>query len=608
VSGTDLKQRLAAILAADAAGYSRLMAVDERATVAALDAARVVFRTQIEASQGRVIDMAGDSVLAVFETATGAVSAALAIQAQIDAAGASIAEDRRMRFRIGIHLGDIIEKSDGTVYGEGVNIAARLESLAQPGGITVSESIHAAVRGKVSAGFQDRGEQPVKNIPHPVRAFAVNVDSNAAAKHPLAAGDIDLSLPDKPSIAVLPFANMSGDPEQEYFTDGITEDIITELSRFHSLFVIARNSSFTYKGKAVDVRTVAKGLGVRYVLEGSIRRSANRIRVTAQLIDALTGNHLWAEKYDRVLEDIFAVQEEVTRAIVAAIAPHIETSEAAKSHSVRPGNFSAYEIAMRAWAAAQASFGEGEDAAREEALRLSREALSIDPRCGAALRTIAFARWQQIYLRTKASVGEAHDEGLSAATRAIAIDSADHVAHLWKGTLLFNAGQQYAGLADARRAYELNPNDSLTLAGLGFFEAMCGDAQKGIEYVANALRLSPRDPSRYLYLNYLGWAQFAAANYEKGCEAAQRSIGEAPKMAAPHLCLVVNWIALAEIARAKAEFQVARDLAPNLIEARLAGQWLSPVPEFRRRATTFLRVAAGLEDPAAADALRKGAP
>ena len=351
MTGTELKQRLAAILAADVAGYSRLMATDERATVTALDAARAVFRMQIESNQGRVIDMAGDSVLAVFETAAGAVSAALAVQQELNSAVSGVPEDRRMRFRIGIHLGDIIEKSDGTIYGDGVNIAARLEGLAEPGGITVSESIRTAVKGKVSAGFEDQGEQKVKNIPEPVRAYRVVREDGAAPKAKSAAGEIDLSLPDKPSIAVLPFANLSGDPEQEYFTDGITEDVITELSRFHSLFVIARNSTFTYKGKAVDVRTVAKELGVRYVLEGSIRRAANRIRVTAQLIDALTGNHIWAEKYDRVLEDIFAVQEELTRSIVTAIAPQIQVAEQSKVRRRRPTNLSAYEIAVRAWAA-----------------------------------------------------------------------------------------------------------------------------------------------------------------------------------------------------------------------------------------------------------------
>ena len=299
-----LQHRLAAILAADAAGYSRLMAVDDKATVAALDAARAVFREQVEAQQGRVIDMAGDSVLAVFGTVAGAVTAALAIQAQVNAVADAEAIDRRMRFRIGVHLGDVIEKADGTVYGDGVNIAARLQGLAEPGGITVSESIRSAVKGKVGASFEDHGEQAVKNIADPVRAWRLRTGAvEPVATVPAAPSitAIDLSLPDKPSIAVLPFVNISGDPEQEYFTDGITEDIITELSRFHSLFVIARNSSFSYKGQSPDIRRVGKELGVRYVLEGSIRKSAQRIRVTGQLIDALTGNHLWAEKYGRVL-------------------------------------------------------------------------------------------------------------------------------------------------------------------------------------------------------------------------------------------------------------------------------------------------------------------
>jgi adenylate cyclase len=247
LSEPELTQRLAAILAADVAGYSRLMSVDERATVAALDAARAVFRNQIESSRGRVIDMAGDSVLAVFEIATGAVSAALAIQQKLIAASGSVPDDRRMRFRIGIHLGEIMEKADGTVYGDGVNIAARLQALAEPGGITVSESIRTAVKGKLSASFDDQGAQQVKNIAEPVRAYRVGPEGSAAPKATLAAGEIDLSLRDMPSIAVLPFTNMSGDPEQEYFTDGMVEDIITALSRFKWLAVIARNSTFTYR-------------------------------------------------------------------------------------------------------------------------------------------------------------------------------------------------------------------------------------------------------------------------------------------------------------------------------------------------------------------------
>jgi adenylate cyclase len=350
---TRFSNRLAAILAADAAGYSRLMAADAHATLAALDAARAVFRSQTEAHRGRVVDTAGDSVLAVFETAAGAVAAALAIQASINPQADAAPEERRMHFRIGVHLGDVIEKADGTVYGDGVNIAARLQALAEPGGIAISDAVRGAVRGKVAASFDDLGEQTAKNMAEPVHAFALRAEAAAPAtttQPRLNVAQIDLSLPDKPSIAVLPFVNMSGDPQQEYFTDGITEDIITELSRFHTLFVIARNSSFSYKGQSPDIRRVGKELGVRYVLEGSIRKSAQRIRVTGQLIDALTGNHLWAEKYDRVLEDIFAVQEELTRSIVAAVAPQIGAAESDKVHRRRPESLGAYEHAVSALA------------------------------------------------------------------------------------------------------------------------------------------------------------------------------------------------------------------------------------------------------------------
>src|SRR6185503_11824270 len=316
---TELKQRLAAILAADVTGYSRLMASDDRATVVSLDAARRVFRAQIEANQGRVIDMAGDSVLAVFETAIGAVQAALRVQQELGLSSKDVPEDRRMRFRIGVHLGDVIEKADGTVYGDGVNIAARLEGLCAPGGITVSESIRTAVRGKVEAGFEDQGEQKVKNIPDPVRAYRVKVDGEAAPTAGAAAREDGDAPRDKPSIAVLPFANMSGDPEQEYFSDGITEDIITDLSKLSGLLVIARNSSATYKGRAVDVRQVGRDFKVSHVLEGSVRRAGERVRITSQLLDAATGHHVWAERYDRDIADIFTVQDEITREIVAAL-------------------------------------------------------------------------------------------------------------------------------------------------------------------------------------------------------------------------------------------------------------------------------------------------
>ncbi len=293
VSDTELKQRLAAILAADVVGYSRLMSLDERATVAALDTARNVFRMHIESSQGRVIDMAGDSVLAVFESASGAVSAALAVQAELGKLGADSPEVSRMRFRIGMHLGDVIEKADGTVYGDGVNIAARLEGLAEPGGVTVSESIRTAVKGKVNAEFEDQGEQQVKNIADPVRAYAVR----AVVDTLLAITGVDVSQPvsgfgSRPAIAVLPFANLTGDPDQEYFADGLAEDILTRLAMQRWLPVIAGNSSFAYRGRTTDAKAVGRMLGARYVLEGSVRKSGNRVRVTGLLIDAATGHHI----------------------------------------------------------------------------------------------------------------------------------------------------------------------------------------------------------------------------------------------------------------------------------------------------------------------------
>ena len=294
--------------------------------------------------------MAGDSVLAVFETATGAVSAALAIQQEIGASAQAVPEHRRMRFRIGVHLGDVMEKSDGTVYGDGINIAARLEGLAEPGGIILSDIVHGAVRDRINATFEDAGEHKVKNIPRALRAYRVLTDAAvprqcepaAVATSALAGGEVDLSSPNKPSIAVLPFANMSDDPEQDYFADGLVEDITTTLSKISGLSVIARNSSFAYKGRAVDVRQVARELGVRYVLEGGVRKSANRIRITAQLIDAGTGAHIWAERYDRAIEDIFAVQDEITLVLATEMQVRLTEGEQARLRYSTTNNIEAW--------------------------------------------------------------------------------------------------------------------------------------------------------------------------------------------------------------------------------------------------------------------------
>jgi TolB-like protein/class 3 adenylate cyclase len=396
----------AAILAADVVGYSRLMGRDESGTLARLREHRTQRLEPVLARHGgRLVKLTGDGALVEFASAVDALGAAIEFQQAMANANREQPEDTTIVFRIGLHLGDLIVEGDD-LYGDGVNIAARLEAEAPPGGIIVSRAVREAVEGRLRAKLHALGELTLKNIERPIRAFRVEWDETdwqAIATSPARHSEPNaptLALPDKPSIAVLPFQNMSGDPEQEYFTEGVTEDIITELSRFHSLFVIARNSSFSYKGKSPDFRQVGRELGVRYVLEGSIRKSSNRIRVTCQLIDTFTGNHIWAERYDRILEDIFAVQEEVTRAIVAAIAPQIDSSEQSKAARRRPGNLSAYEIAIRAWAHAD----EGQYKADRTLLsiREAKEALAIDPNSVLALHALAWAHGIDLYLETAA--------------------------------------------------------------------------------------------------------------------------------------------------------------------------------------------------------------
>jgi adenylate cyclase len=619
MTDTTLKQRLAAILCADAAGYSRLMSRDERATVATLDAARVVFQAQTLGNQGRVVDTAGDSILAIFETAAGALNAAVQVQARLADAHADIPAERRMQFRIGLHLGDVIEKADGSVYGDGVNIAARLQALAEPGGIIVSESIHTAVRGKVPASFEDQGEQTVKNIAHPLRSYRIRPQAGAANPVPRTADgtaaystEIDLSLPDKPSIAVLPFVNMSGDPEQEYFTDGISEDIITELSRFHSLFVIARNSSFSYKGKSPDIRQVGKELGVRYVLEGSIRRSGSRIRVTSQLIDALTGNHIWAEKYDRVLEDIFALQEELARSLVISIAPKIADAEAARVARRRPRHLGAYEAAIRANSRLATAFAmpggaSSAGALRDLAISEARAALDMDPNSTMALNAVANGQLQHVMRGTAVDSEAAWRDGIGAANRSIEIDRSDGEPYALKGVLLALAGGPVhtdEALAAARQSHELNPNNIKSLICLAFVENLCGDPEQAVGHMRHALRISPRDPLRPFLYQQLAMSCLCLGRYADGLAYGAQGVAEAPGLSALHAYIAMNNVGLGELDGAKLAYQAAQRAGAEYVDRVLAGELVSRKPVCGRRAITFLRIAAGLEDPGAADALR----
>ena len=537
------------------------MSLDERATVAALDAARKVFRAHVESSQGRVIDMAGDSVLAVFETAIGAVSAALAIQAELGTAGADVPEVGRMRFRIGVHLGDVIEKADGTVYGDGVNIAARLEGLAEPGGVTVSESVRTAVKGKVSAEFEDQGEQQVKNIADPVRAYGVK----AVVDRLLAVTGVDVSQPvagfgSRPAIAVLPFANLSGDPEQEYFADGLAEDILTRLAMQRWLPVIARNSSFAYRGRTIDVKAVGRMLGARYVLEGSVRKAGNRLRVTGQLIDATTGHHLWAERYDRVLEDLFAMQDELTDGIVGALEAALLRVEVERARRKPPANLDAWDASLRAWWHLQ-RFTREDFAA---AMPLFRRSLELDAGQARAHSGIAMVRLcEALFLWTK-SPRDALAEAMTSARAALAADPLDSLPYAALGFVLALTGKHDEALAMCSKGIELNPSYAFGYHVLCVTRMCLGEPEAAIKAIETAIRISPNDVVLHVWLALLSSGHYLARNYEKAAEVARLAVQRGPNHP-------LGWRSLAN-----ALGQLGR-----LDEAREAlGQFLARVPGY----------------------------
>jgi adenylate cyclase len=405
-------RRLTAILAADVAGYSRLMGADEEGTHERLKAhRRALVDPKIAEHHGRIVKTTGDGLLVEFPSVVDAVRCAVDVQRGMVERNAAISVDERIEFRVGINLGDVIVEGED-IFGDGVNIAARLEALAEPGGICVSRVVRDQVRDKLDAGFEDRGEQQVKNIARPVHVYRIPIAENAPARAPL-------PLPDKPSIAVLPFANMSGDPEQEYFADGIVEEITTALSKARWFFVIARNSSFTYKGRAVDVKQVSRDLGVRYVLEGSVRRASNRIRITAQLIDAANGAHVWAERYDRELADIFAVQDEITERVVAAIEPELYAAEHFRSQRKPPENLDAWECVIRALS----YIGQATRGGNTEAETLCRRAIAIAPGYGQAHSLLA---WLLVRRSVWAGgIGTVLPEATAEARTALALDERD---------------------------------------------------------------------------------------------------------------------------------------------------------------------------------------
>jgi TolB-like protein/class 3 adenylate cyclase len=607
------QRKLAAILFVDAVGSSRLMGRDESGTVARL-LQHLNQRLAPAAVRrgGRVIRMKGDGGLVEFTSAVDALAAAIEFQQAMVNANVGQPEDKAILFRIGLHLGDVIVEGDD-IYGDDVNVAARLEAEAPPGGIAISRAVRDAVQGRLKANLHTMGELTLKNIDRPVRAFRVEwgVEDwpapSVASGTPASPMDLApvLTLPDKPSIAVLPFQNMSGDPEQEYFVDGLVDDIIIGLSRFKSLFVIARNSSFTYKAKAVDVKQVGHELGVRYVLEGSVRKASNRVRITGQLIDALSGNHIWADHYDSILDDVFAIQETITRSIIGAIAPEIEASEVAKTR--RPSNLTAYELAVRANAKASQGAFKNDRVLLDDAIRDARAALAIDGNSTIALNALSFAQWVHLTLLTATDYDAAWSESMDAATRAIEADRSDSRGYASKGTILIWATDRDRydeALTNLRYAYQLNPQSVPTLTSLAFGEISADNSETVFGYLQEALRLSPREPYKHLVGILLAMACLCTGQYDAGTNCARQALAEAPQHGVLHAYLAANLVGLGEIAAAREALTDARRFGPGFVERGLEGKLKFRKPDQLHRATTFLRIAAGLEDPSAADTLR----
>jgi len=553
-----VERRLAAILAADVAGYSRLMGADEEGTLAALKAIRrELGDPKIVEHRGRIVKTTGDGLLVEFQSVVDAVRCAVEVQRAMAERNAGVPTEKRIEFRFGIHQGDIIVE-DGDIFGDGVNLAARLEGLAEPGGICVSGRVRADAAGKVDVAFDDLGEQSLKNIARPLRVYRVRLGEVPATDTPAAA----LALPDKPSIAVLPFQNMSGDPEQEYFADGMVEEIITALSRIRWLFVIARNSTFTYKGRAVDVKQVGRELGVRYVLEGSVRKGGNRVRITAQLIDATNGAHLWADRFDGSLEDVFELQDKVAISVAGVIEPTLRQSEIERARRKRPDSLDAYDLYLRALPDALAAMPEDAD----KALALLGKAIDLEPDFAAAHAIIALCH-EQRYLRGGMQE-ETRNAALHHARQAIAAGGDDAAALATAGFVIAVCGRDYeAALAAFDRSFALSSSLAFALGFSSIVRAWKGDDAIAVEHAQRAIRLSPFDPQRNLPYVGLAYAHFAAGRFEETVAAASLATQSNPRFTVP---IILHAAALGSLDRsedAKTVVQRLLELQPGLTVA-----------------------------------------
>jgi len=560
VASERVERRLAAILAADVVGYSRLMEADEEATVRTLSTYREIIEGLVERHHGRVFGSAGDSVIAEFASPVEAVRCAVEIQRELEAHNVDLPEDRRMRLRIGVNLGDVIVEGDN-LLGDGVNIAARLETLADPGGISLARSVFDQVKKQLDLGYEFLGEHAVKNIADPIQVYRVLTEPEAIGKiigetkratqswkrmaleaavvvliavagvglwlrpwqatvEPASVERMAYPLPDKPSIAVLPFTNMSDDPSQEYFADGMTEDLITDLSKVSGLFVISRNSVFTYKGKAVKVRQVAEELGVRYVLEGSVRRAGEQVRINAQLIDATTGGHLWAERYDGTLDDVFALQDRVTRKIVAALAVQLTAGEQERVARKETDNAEAYDAFLQGW---QHYLRQNPENFRK-AISYFEKAVELDPQYARAYAALAatYAQVWKRYWHAKVGLRYLHDPRfLAEEFLEQALLDPTPLAHQVAAGMLSQQGRHEEAIAEAERAISLDPNDADGYIALASALSLAGRPEEAHRLVQRAMRLNPHYPPSYLY--ELGITEFSMERFEKAVESLERA-------------------------------------------------------------------------------------
>lgn len=554
------KRKLAAVLFADVVGFSRMMAADETSVLASLKShLGELIGPGIAENDGRIVKMMGDGVLADFGSVVSAVACACDLQRRMAQRNASVSADRRIEFRMGINLGDVIVDDDD-IFGDGVNIAARVQEFAEPGGVCISGKVFDEVRSKLEISYVDKGLQHLKNIPEPIRIYSVEIGNNGSD---VASQKAPGQTARRPAVAVLPFANMSGDPEQEYFADGLTEDILTALTHWRSFPVIARNSSFVYKGKPVEIRQVARELGARYVVEGSVRKSGSRIRITAQLIDGESGHHIWADRYDRELDDIFTVQDEITQRVAATVAPELEKLEFHRSAAKDPGALDAWDCFLRGMALLHEDSEEGNIKGRE----MFERAIAIQPGYADAYAGLAYSHNRDILLNFTEDRIVSATKASKFARHAVKLDEGSALGHHVLATAYQWLEEQDAALVATRRAVELNPNDALVLHALGNKSDLAGDPE-GIARMELAQSLNPQDPHLHHHLTFLSRAYVNIGEFETAVDRARKAIERRPDYPHAHFILALALAHMGSTEDAKVALQNCREVGPDFLASR----------------------------------------